>query len=218
MNPIRVLLVDDHQMLREGLRAILARSADIEVVGEASNGFEALDLARRLGPDIVVMDVAMPELNGVEATRDLVRTMPGIRVVALSTYSDKRYVLSMLAAGAAGYVLKQAAHQELLSAIQATRRGEKYLSPSVAGVVVDGCLHPAEPQDSTLGAALGPRERAVLQLLAEGLTSRQIAQKLSIAPSTVETHRRNISSKLRLHSVAELTKYAVREGLTSLDA
>lgn len=211
---LRLLLVDDHQIMRDGLRAILADDPDIRVVGEACEGREALRLAIETRPDVVVMDVAMPDMNGIEATRSIRRALPEVKVVALSTHSDKRYVLNMLRAGASGYVLKNAAYRELLRAVHAAVDGGRYLSPEIASIVVDECF--SETKQSGVFAALAPREREVLQLLAEGLTSRAIGKKLSIAVKTVETHRRHIMQKLELRTVAELTKYAVREGLTQL--
>jgi two-component system NarL family response regulator len=214
---IRVLLADDHQMLRDGLRAVLALEDDVEVVGEANDGHSAVEMAGRLAPDVVLMDIGMSGLNGVDATRRIKAEHPNVNVIALSTYSDKRYVLSMLEVGASGYVLKAAAVDEMCRAVRAVAEGKRYLSPEVAGVVVDARFQaPAEP-DAPLPSTLGPREREVLQLLAEGHSSPEIARRLHIAASTVETHRRNIMRKLNVHSVAELTKYAIREGLTSLD-
>jgi len=214
---IRVLLADDHQMLRDGLRAVLALEDDIEVVGEANDGHSAVEMAGRLAPDVVLMDIGMHGLNGVDATRRIKAEHPNVKVIALSTYSDKRYVLSMLEVGASGYVLKAAAVDEMCRAVRSVAEGKRYLSPDVAGVVVDARFQaPAEP-DVPLSSTLGPREREVLQLLSEGHSSPEIARRLHIAASTVETHRRNIMRKLDVHSVAELTKYAIREGLTSLD-
>lgn len=214
---IRVVLVDDHAMLRDGLRAVLEGEPDVEVVGEASTGREALERVRELAPDVVVMDVAMRDLNGVEATRQIRRESPRTRVVGLSTHGDKRYVLGMLDAGASGYVLKVSAYDELRRAIQATSGGKVYLSSEIAGVVLESRGAAVEPEEASGLAALGPREREVLQLLAEGHTSGEIASHLHVSTSTVETHRRNIMRKLNLHSVAELTKFAVREGLTPLE-
>ena len=214
---IRVLLADDHQMLRDGLRAVLSLEDDIEVVGEANDGHAAVEMAGRLAPDVVLMDIGMSGLNGVDATRRIKAESPNVKVIALSTYSDKRYVLSMLEVGASGYVLKAAAVDEMCRAVRAVAEGKRYLSPDVAGVVVDARFHEPAQSDASLSSILGSREREVLQLLAEGHSSPEIARRLHIAASTVETHRRNIMRKLDVHSVAELTKYAIREGLTSLD-
>jgi DNA-binding NarL/FixJ family response regulator len=212
----RILLVDDHALMREGLRAILVANPDVEIAGESSNGREALEMAMQIHPDIVVMDVGMPELNGFEATRQMKTVAPDAKVIALSTHSDKRYVLAMLEAGARGYVVKSAAGDELLRAIDTVKRNQIYLSPTVAGVVVESYLGREYPDEGIGAALLGSREREVLQLLAEGKSSPEIAGVMHISVSTVETHRRNIMRKLDIHSVAELTKFAVREGLTQL--
>jgi DNA-binding NarL/FixJ family response regulator len=214
---VRVLLVDDHRMMREGLRALLAGEPDIEIVGEASDGRTALDLVRTLAPDVVVMDVGMPELNGVEATRRIRTEHEGVRVIALSTHADKRYVHHMLEAGACGYVLKIAAHDELLRAVRAAGLGKTYLSPEIAGLVVARSTSADARREVSAYSTLGAREREVLQLVTEGKTSAEVAQQMHISIKTVETHRRNIVQKLGLHGTAELTKYAVREGLTSLE-
>jgi two-component system, NarL family, response regulator NreC len=214
---IRVLLVDDHQMMREGLSALLCGSADIDVVGEAADGRTALDLVRTLKPDVVVMDVGMAGLNGVEATRRIRTEYPGVKVIALSTHTDARYVHHMLEAGACGYVLKISAHEELLRALRAASRGLTYLSTEIAGLVVHRSTHAHTTTEVSAYTSLGAREREVLQLVAEGKTSSETAQQLHISIKTVESHRRNIALKLGLHGTAELTKYAVREGLTSLD-
>lgn len=214
---VRVLLVDDHQMMRDGLRAVLAGVPDIEVVGEASDGRMALDLVRTLHPDVVVMDVGMPELNGVEATRQIRAEFQGVKVIALSTHTDKSYVHHMLEAGACGYVLKIAAHDELVRAVRAASLGRTYLSPEVAGSVVERSTHAHTGGEVSAYSTLGAREREVLQLVAEGKTSAETAKAMHISIKTVESHRRNIVQKLGLHGTAELTKYAVREGLTSLD-
>ena len=212
----RILLVDDHALVREGLRALLTSDAETEVIGEASTGREALELARNLDPDVILMDVGMPDLNGFEATRQMKSTAPGARVIALSTHSDKRYVLAMLEAGARGYIVKSAAGEELVRAIETVNRNQIYLSPAIAGVVVDSYLGREYPEEGIGAALLGSREREVLQLLAEGKSSPEIAAVMHISVSTVETHRRNIMRNLDLHAVAELTKVAVREGLTQL--
>jgi len=213
----RVLLVDDHELMRQGLRSILESEQDVEVVGEAVSGRDAVALARALQPDVVVMDVAMKDLNGIEATRQIRAECPRVQVVALSSYSDRRYVAAILEAGACGYVLKADAYDDLRRAIHAARRGKSYLSPDVAAAVIDASLKSPRPAAASALELIGPREREVLQLLAEGLSSPEIARRLHVATSTVDTHRRNIMNKLGLHSVAELTKFAIREGLTPLD-
>ncbi len=214
---VRVLLVDDHQMMREGLRVLLSGAPDIEIVGEASDGRTALDLVRTLLPDVVVMDIGMPELNGVEATRQIRAEHEGVQVIALSTHTDKSYVHHMLEAGACGYVLKISAHDELLRAVRAASRGRTYLSPEIAGVVVERSTPAHAGGKVSAYSTLGAREREVLQLVAEGKTSAETAKQMHISIKTVESHRRNIVQKLGLHGTAELTKYAIREGLTSLD-
>lgn len=215
---IRVLLVDDHKMMRDGLRGLLIGESDIEVVGEASDGRMALDLVRTLSPDVVVMDIGMPELNGVESTRRIRNEYPKVRVVALSTHTDKRYVHHMLEAGASGYVLKIGAHDELLRAVRAASLGRTYLSPEIAGLVVERATGASPGAEVSAYSSLGAREREVLQLVAEGKTSGETAKQMHISIKTVETHRRNIAQKLGLHGTAELTKYAIREGLTSLES
>jgi DNA-binding NarL/FixJ family response regulator len=214
---VRILLADDHKMMRDGLRAILEKQPGMNVVGEASNGHEAVELARRLSPQVVVMDISMPDLNGVDATRQIVGHMRDVKVIALSMNSDRRYVLAMLAAGACGYLLKDAASEELTRAIRAVVAGQKYVSPFVAEAVIASAVRESGPSLPLEGKALSSREREVLQLLAEGRTSKEIASTLGVAVSTIETHRRQIMDKLGLRSIAELTKYAIREGLTSLD-
>jgi two-component system NarL family response regulator len=213
----RVLLVDDHELMRQGLRSILESEQDVEVVGEAVSGRDAVALARSLEPDVVVMDVAMKDLNGIEATRQIRTECPRVQVVALSSYSDRRYVAAILEAGARGYVLKADAYDDLRRAIHAAARGKSYLSPDVAAAVIDASLKSSRPAAASALELIGPREREVLQLIAEGLSSPEIARRLHLATSTVDTHRRNLMSKLGLHSVAELTKFAIREGLTPLD-
>jgi two-component system NarL family response regulator len=215
---VRILLVDDHQMMRDGLRSILDLEDDLDVVGEAANGYEALEMAKTLRPDVVVMDIGMKDLNGIDATRQIKERNPQAQVIALSTYSDESYVLSMLQAGASGYVIKDDAVEEMRRAIRAVADGHHYLSPQIAGSVVASQLRGSSTEGASTATVLAPRERQILQLLAEGHTSSEIAQRLHIATTTVESHRRNIMKKLGLHSVAELTKYAIREGLTSLES
>jgi two-component system response regulator NreC len=197
-------------------RAVLERDASCSVIGEAANGREAVRLARTLKPDVVVMDVAMSDLNGIEATRQIRNEAPNVRIVALSSHSDRRYVKAILGAGASGYVLKANAYDDLRRAVEAAAQGKKYLCADVTDQVIAGAL--SDRPEASAYEVLAPRELEVLQLLTEGLTSSQIAARLFVATSTVETHRRNIMRKLNLHSVAELTKYAVREGVTTLDA
>jgi two-component system NarL family response regulator len=214
---LRVLLVDDHELMREGLRSILAREPDVEVVGEAADGRAALQLARTLTPDIVIMDVAMQDQNGIEATRQIRSSCPDVKVLALSSHSDPRYVTAMLDAGACGYVLKANAYDDLRRALDAARRGRSYLCADVTDAVVSSSMHGGSAVQAAARVRLSGREREVLQLLAEGLSSPEIGKRLFVATSTVDTHRRNIMRKLAIHSVADLTKYAIREGMTSLE-
>jgi DNA-binding NarL/FixJ family response regulator len=214
---INILLVDDHQMMRDGLRACLVHESDFRVAGEASDGRAALAAVDQLHPDVVVMDVSMPGLNGVEATRQLHARAPRSRVVALSMNADRRFVQAMFSAGAWAYLVKSGSSDELVRAIRTVSHGEKYVSPAVAGTVVDALVDtragaPADPHDQ-----LSPREREVLQLIAEGLSSKEVAVRLGVAVSTIETHRKQIMSKLEVRSVAGLTKFAIRSGLTSLE-
>jgi len=212
---IRILLVDDHELMREGLRSILEAEKDAEIVGEASSGREAVALSRTLEPDVVVMDVGMKDLNGIDATRQIRSESPKIEVVALSSHSDSRYVSAMLEAGACGYVLKANAYADLYRALQAARQHKSFLCADVTRTVVEASV--LGSGSTTIPSALSDREREVLQLLAEGLSSPQIGKRLFIATSTVETHRRNIMRKLDVHTVADLTKWAIREGLTELE-
>lgn len=210
---IRVLLVDEHAMLREALRTILERAGDIVAVAEADDGATALALARELEPDVVVMDIGLVGMSGIEATRRMIAENPGIKVLALSTFSDRRMVVQMLEAGARGYVVKTAGSEELLRGIRAVARGETYLYAEAAAALVDSLRK--HSLRGTRSETLGRREREVLRLLAGGNSSAQIAEALHIATGTVEVHRRNIMRKLGLHNVADLTRYAIREGLTS---
>jgi DNA-binding NarL/FixJ family response regulator len=213
VRPCRVFLVDDHQMMRDGLRAILERSSH-QVVGEAGSGRDALQLVQQADPHVVIMDISMPGLNGIDATQRLLAELPRVKVIALSMSADRRYVLAMFAAGARGYLLKNSAADELVQAIGTVMDGLTYVSPSIAALVVDRSVVAAS---SDAAQRLSAREREVLQLIAEGLSSKAIANQLGLAVSTVETHRRQIMEKLNLHTVAQLTKYAIREGLTSLE-
>lgn len=214
---IRVLLVDDHKMMRDGLRFILESCPEIEVIGEAGDGRSAIACVRELHPDIVVMDIGMQELNGIEAARRIRAEHSDVNIVALSTHSDRSYVLHMLSAGAAAYVLKDSAFEELHQAVLAVHAGHRFLSPAITGIVVEQAAQPERDGGTSVYATLGSREREVLQLLAEGYTSPQIGLRLHMAVKTVESHRRNIMRKLGIHSIALLTKYAVREGLSNLE-
>jgi two-component system response regulator NreC len=215
---IRVLVADDHNIMLAGLRSLLEKQENLEVVGEADNGRKALQMALEKKPDVVVMDVSMPDLNGIEATVQITERLPTTRVIALSMHSDKRFVLGMLRAGAAGYLLKDCASQELANAITQVAAGKKYLSPEITGVVIDDFLQGGNADNvDTVTAVLSAREREVLQLIAEGWSTKQIASHLYVSIKTIETHRRQIMKKLDLHTVADLTKYAIREGLTSVE-
>lgn len=214
----RIVVADDQRMLRDGLRRLLSEQPGFEVVGEAEDGRAAVQLARDLAPEVVVMDVRMPDLNGVDATRQIAAANPSVKVVCLSAHADERTAGEVLGAGAAGYVLKEAAFAELATAIRTVVEGKVYLSPRVAELVVDDYRRgrPAGTAEQR-PEPLSGREREVLQLVAEGKATKEIAADLHLSVKTVETHRRNVMEKLRLYSVAELTKYAVREGISSLD-
>ena len=212
---IKIILADDHKIVRQGLRTMLESEADIEVIGEADDGRMAVRLARELSPQVIIMDVGMPDLNGIEATRQVLAESPGIKVIGLSMHCDRRFVMNMLKAGASGYLLKDSAFEELATAIRMVLGGKVYLSTEIANIVVKDYLQGGG--DESVFSVLTPREREVLQLMAEGKSSRQIADHLIISIKTVETHRMQIMHKLQIFSVAELTKYAIREGLASLD-
>jgi DNA-binding NarL/FixJ family response regulator len=216
---LSVILADDHQVIREGLRNLISDQDDMEVVAEASNGREAIDLCGEMDPDVVVMDVAMPDLNGIEATRQIISDSPNTKVLALSMHADKHYAAGMLGAGASGYVLKDCAFDELADAIRRVSEGDSYLSDRIEGVVLRDYVErlSGEGGESAF-SVLTDREREVLQLVAEGHTTKQIASDLHVSVKTIESHRQNIMDKLEIRSIAELTKYAIREGLTSLDS
>jgi len=209
MKRIRILLADDHAVVRQGFKMILSAQPDMEIVGEAGNGREAVELAGQLHPDIIVMDVAMPELNGIEATRRLAASEPHSRVVALSMHKDSVYVREILRAGARGYLLKDSPAPDLLAAVRAVASGEGFLSPAVSDAVLnDYRRHVTNPVD-----LLSSREREVLQMLAEGKTNKEIAGILNLSVYTVDAHRGRIMEKLNLHSINELVRFAVRNGL-----
>jgi DNA-binding NarL/FixJ family response regulator len=212
----RVILADDHGIVRDGLRALLGQLRDIEVVAEADNGRTAVELAKKHRPDLVILDVSMPDLNGIEAARHIHEAVPTARIIGLSMHADKRFVAEMLRAGASGYVLKDAAFEELHQAIASVMNGQIYLCRRIAGVVVEDYMRRLDGEGPVVPASeLSAREREVLQLLAEGKTTKQIALTLHLSPKTIESHRHNIMNKLKIDNVAELTKYAIREGLTS---
>jgi DNA-binding NarL/FixJ family response regulator len=209
---IRILLVDDHAILREGLRALLSYYPDVEVVGEAEDGAQAIACVQRLSPDIVLMDIAMPGMNGLEATRRIHQGYPDTRVLILTQYEDQPYVLPLLRAGASGYVLKRALGADLINAVRLVARGESFLYPSVAKTVLEQLRQPEEAFTQA-DKALTPREQEILRRVAHGDTSRQIAVELNISVKTVEWHRGNLMSKLEVRSVAELVRYAIQHGL-----
>ncbi len=210
---IRILIADDHKIVRDGLSGLIRTQKDMEIIGEAENGMTAVKLASKASPDIVIMDVSMPDLNGMEATRKIISAAPNAKVIALSMHSDRRYVLGMLEAGVKGYVIKDSAFAELAGAIRAVSANKSYLSPGITDIVVNAYAGNGEFK----GNALSNREREVLQLLAEGRTVKKISELIHISIKTVETHRRNIMVKLDLKNSADLIRYALKEGFSSLE-
>lgn len=216
--PIRIILADDHQIIREGIRALLEKESDMEVIAEARNGREAVELALKHVPDVIVMDIGMPDLNGMEATRHILEQASDIKVLALSMHSDRQFAAGIIAAGASGYILKDSAFEELAEAIRNVHRGQCYLSPGITGVVLSDYVERLSDTAHALPfATLTKREREILQLLAEGWSTKEIAEDLHVSIKIVETHRQHIMDKLELRSLADLTKYAIRQGLTSLE-
>ncbi|MEN6465292.1 MAG: response regulator transcription factor [Syntrophaceae bacterium] len=215
MPAIKILLADDHEILREGLRRMIEKEPDMEVIGEAEDGRNIVKIAKKLVPDVIVMDVTMPDLNGMDATRKIVSEVPGVKVLALSMHQDRKYVSGMLEAGAMGYVLKGSKFEELVTAIRAVSKKNVYLSPKIADMVLSGYLGKS-PKTFAL-PVLSDREREVLQLLAEGNSVKETAYKLELSPKTVETHRRHIMEKLNISNSSDIVKYALREGLITLD-
>ena len=213
---IRIVIADDHRILRQGVARLLADQPDFEIVGEADHGRDAVDLATRLQPDVVLMDVTMPELNGIDACGKLRVQAPGVRVLAMSMHIDTAVVTRMLEAGASGYVVKGCSFEELCTALRATAENRPYLSPQLSGEAVSEYFEQARSH-TRKRPTLTPREREVLQLLAEGKPTKGIASTLGLSTKTVENHRKQLRDKLGLHSIAELTKYAIREGLTDLE-
>jgi two-component system, NarL family, response regulator NreC len=211
----RILLADDHTMVRHGLKRSLQQERDMEVIAEAADGRTAVRMAKELAPDVVVMDISMPDLNGVEATRSIAEANPHVRVVALSMHATNKYIAEMFRAGARAYVLKDCEFGELADAVRTVMSGKTYVSPAIANVVVDNYLRPGEGDQGGAFSLLSRREREVLQLLAEGKSTKQIGAVLHISPKTVEAHRVRVMEKLDIDNVAQLTKYAIQEGLTS---
>lgn len=214
---IRVVLAEDHTIVRQGLRSILEQQPGIEVIAEAENGREAVRIAEQLKPDVVVMDFSMPELNGLEATRQIKQRVPEVKVLILTRHTNREYVKSILRAGASGYMIKKSAADELILAIQSVYRGDSFLDPSISRIVIDGYLHPSEGENQAQELIITPRQREVLQLIAEGHPNREISSILHISVKTVDNHRANLMDKLGLNSTTELIKYAIRVGIISLD-
>jgi len=213
----RILLVDDHEIVRFGLCSLLEKHADYDIVGQAEDGMEAVQLAQELAPDVIIMDVNMPNMNGIEATRDIKRLSPDAQIIVLSMHNRRQYVLDVLEAGASAYVLKTRAIQEVVPAINAVQAGDVFLSPKVAAVVAKACISKDQMSEVNNASELTARERQVLQLLTEGKSSKQIGAVLKVSEATIVKHRQNIMEKLDLRSVAELTKYAIQQGITSIE-
>ncbi len=214
---IRVLIADDHQIVRDGLRSLLEKDPDMEVIATVEDGRATVKQVEELQPDVVIMDISMPGLNGIEATRRITREFPHIKIIALSMHDDGRFVLNMLKAGASGYLLKDCAFKELTKAINlVVRAGKSYLSPDITDIVVQNYVSGSSGEQGLLYGALSPREREVLQLVVEGKTSSQIAEILFVSVKTVETHRTQLMQKLKISNLADLVKYAIKEGITSV--
>ncbi|MDA8138332.1 MAG: response regulator transcription factor [Desulfobacteraceae bacterium] len=214
---IRILIVDDHSITREGLKVLLNKTENFEVVAEAENGRAAISLTRKLQPDVVVMDINMPDLNGVDASRQILSELPQTRIIALSMYSDKSYVRGMLKSGVSGYLLKNCAFEELSGAIDTVMRGQTYLSPKISEIVRKEFVKMMTTEEIGTTELLTDKEREVLQLIAEGRKTKEIAERLHISVKTVEARRSKIMEKLNINNVAGLTKFAIREGLTSIE-
>jgi len=213
---IKIIVVDEHKILREGLSSLINKQPNMKTIGEATDGREAIEIVNKLSPDLVLMDVTMPNLNGIEATRKIKSKKPNIEIIALSLHSDRRYVLGMIEAGVSGYLLKECAFDELVQAINTVMDGKKYLSPEISDILIEEYTTKNSNDKSTIYSKLTPREREVLQQIAEGKSTKEIAKNFSISIKTVETHRQHIKKKLKATSIAKLTKIAIREGLTSL--
>jgi DNA-binding NarL/FixJ family response regulator len=213
----KVVIAEDHVVVREALKTKIEADSDFEVVGQTGDGRSAIQLVEDLRPEVVIMDIALPKLNGIEATRQIKADHPEVQVLALSMYSQSNLISELLRAGGTGFLIKNCSSEELILALTTVAAGQTYLSPSIAGVVVDGFLRPDKKRISSAYSRLSPREREVLQLLAEGQSAKEVASQLHISLSTVETHRRQLKRKLGLDSYADLVKFAIREGLTSLE-
>ena len=217
MKKIKVLIADDHTLVRQGIRSLLALAADIDIVGEAADGREAVEKVRQLGPDVVLMDLAMPNMGGLEATRRIRREFPATKVLAVTQYDDSEYVIPVMEAGARGFVTKMASPLELATAVQAVYRGDSFLSPSAATALVEECqLKYGTEGEKDSYQLLTDRERETLKLIAEGHTAREIAEVLLVSPKTVEWYKANLMSKLNLHNTADLIKYAIRKRIVTL--
>jgi len=216
MSKIKILIADDHKILRQGIRSLLAPQPDFEVIGETADGPETLKETFKLKPDVVLMDIGMPNLNGFEATRQIKKKLPEVKVLILTMYQDDEYVLQALQSGASGYVLKDVAVEELVTAIRAVNNEQYYLSPSISRTVIDAYLRKTEKGGKEPSELLTAREREIVQLIAEGYTNKEIAAKLFISVKTVDAHRSHIMEKLDIHDVALLVKYAIRKGITDL--
>jgi len=214
---IRILIADDHKIVRDGLRVLIEQQFGMKVIGDAENGNSAVRMAEELKPDIIIMDISMPNLNGIEATRQIITNIPKTKIIILSMHSEKRFIERVLRAGASGYLRKECAFEELRNAIETVITGDVYLSPEISNIVVSEYLLQISKNNSSPFATLTPREREVLQLLAEGKSTKQIASILFVSVKTIETHRRQLMKKLKIRTIAGLTKYAIREGFTSLD-
>jgi DNA-binding NarL/FixJ family response regulator len=211
----RIILADDHAVLRDGLAKSLQDQEDLQIIGQADNGLMTVELVKELSPDLVIMDIGMPDLNGIEATRQILRESPDVKIIGLSMHSGKKFVTAMFKAGARGYLSKDCEFDELLDAIRAVMDGKMYLSPSITGVMVETYIRNAAENKSSAFSVLTPREREVLQLMVEGNSTKRIGRRLFISPKTVEAHRLRIMNKLEIDNIAQLTKYAIQEGLTS---
>ena len=217
MGKIKVLVADDHTILRQGIKSLLANEEEIEVIGEAKNGREALTIIEETLPDVILMDIAMPGLNGLEATRRIKKKFPRMKVLVLTMYTNEEYIFQILNAGANGYLVKETAFQDLISAIKAVYKNEAFMSPSISKKVINSYIKRAQNDEKQTCEILTTREREILQLIVEGNSSKKIAEILFISPKTVETHRTHIMDKLNIHNRTGLVKYAIRKGIVDVD-